>query len=358
MRAARRIRPRLDLALRVDRLRAALAEVLAAEVTLVVRRLSPSSTPPAHPQSFCLETSDRSVEMVILPEPALATLALARVLERAPAVTDPSAPLTPAARGALGAIAVESARRAGGTLALRARSDAPTAGDGVQLDATLMLDDRPYGVTVWARESGAPTATEPIAPDLASLGGIPLRLPLVGAASVGSRSDLSSLRPGDVWLPDDGWLHAGPAPRGAELHRLPLRRAALSSPEREHGVAVGCSDDGRLVLRGDIIALGADVESESREQSGDDEAMSQPDDTLKGIALDAPIVVRVEVGSVTLTAREWAQLRPGDVLETGLRLAEPAVLRVAGREVARGELVSIDGDLGVRIREIGEEHAR
>jgi flagellar motor switch/type III secretory pathway protein FliN len=82
--------------------------------------------------------------------------------------------------------------------------------------------------------------------------------------------------------------------------------------------------------------------------------MSGTDETLTGMALDAPLVVRVEVGSVTLTARDWAALRPGDVLETGLRLSEPAVLRVAGREVARGELVSIDGELGVRIHEIIE----
>ena len=63
-------------------------------------------------------------------------------------------------------------------------------------------------------------------------------------------------------------------------------------------------------------------------------------------------MVRVEVASVTLTAREWAKLGPGDVIETGVPLAEPVVLRVGGREVARGELVSVDGELGVRIREI------
>jgi flagellar motor switch/type III secretory pathway protein FliN len=28
------------------------------------------------------------------------------------------------------------------------------------------------------------------------------------------------------------------------------------------------------------------------------------------------------------------------------------ILRVAGREVARGELVSLEGELGVRIREV------
>ena len=79
---------------------------------------------------------------------------------------------------------------------------------------------------------------------------------------------------------------------------------------------------------------------------------SETSETLRDIALEAPVVVRVEVASVTLTAREWAKLGPGDVLETGVRLSTPVVLRVGGSEVARGELVSVDGELGVRIREI------
>jgi flagellar motor switch/type III secretory pathway protein FliN len=63
------------------------------------------------------------------------------------------------------------------------------------------------------------------------------------------------------------------------------------------------------------------------------------------------------VGSVTLTAREWAALSPGDVVETGLRIAGPVVLRVAGQEVGRGELVSVDGELGVRIRHLTGRNA-
>ena len=80
--------------------------------------------------------------------------------------------------------------------------------------------------------------------------------------------------------------------------------------------------------------------------------MGGPEKDLNQVVLDAPVVVRVEVGAVTLTAREWAAVRPGDVLETGVGLGEPVVLRVAGKEVARGELVSVDGELGVRILEL------
>jgi flagellar motor switch protein FliM len=79
---------------------------------------------------------------------------------------------------------------------------------------------------------------------------------------------------------------------------------------------------------------------------------NQDDSTATSdVVLDAPLVVRVELGAVTLTAREWAALRPGDVIELGRRVSEPVVLRIAGILVAQGELVDIEGELGVRIRE-------
>ena len=80
------------------------------------------------------------------------------------------------------------------------------------------------------------------------------------------------------------------------------------------------------------------------------------DDTLTDAVLEAPVVVRVELGQVSMPASDWAKLRPGDVIETGQRIAEPVVLRIAGRAVARGELVDVDGELGVRIQElVGEK---
>jgi flagellar motor switch/type III secretory pathway protein FliN len=74
------------------------------------------------------------------------------------------------------------------------------------------------------------------------------------------------------------------------------------------------------------------------------------------VLADALIVVRVELGQVSMTAREWAALRAGDIITTGRRIAERAVLRVAGREVARGELIDVDGELGVRIHELIGRH--
>jgi flagellar motor switch/type III secretory pathway protein FliN len=66
---------------------------------------------------------------------------------------------------------------------------------------------------------------------------------------------------------------------------------------------------------------------------------------------DAPVVVRVEVGTAQMLAREWAELCPGDVVTLGRKLGEPVILRAGGVEIARGELVQVDGEVGVRILE-------
>jgi flagellar motor switch/type III secretory pathway protein FliN len=333
----------------------ALGEVLSAEVRMEVSREASSRSAPDLDRSVFLETADGATSFWIEPEPALATLVLARVLGRRDAVTVPGAALEANTRGALAAVLVEVARRAGGTMPLRARHDPPPDVNRARVDATLLVDARPYQLIAWASDEELPAGNTTPTPNLASLGGLPVRLPLVVAVSLAAANELHGLRSGDVWLPGEGWLSHSAAGRGnVSLARRVLARAAVSPADAERGVEVGCSDDGPLVLRGNIIALGIDVSDAHAGRGGANQSMSGTDETLTGMALDAPLVVRIEVGSVTLTARDWASLRPGDVLETGLRLSAPAVLRVAGREVARGELVNIDGELGVRIHEIIE----
>jgi flagellar motor switch/type III secretory pathway protein FliN len=41
------------------------------------------------------------------------------------------------------------------------------------------------------------------------------------------------------------------------------------------------------------------------------------------------------------------------VVQSGRRLEDPVILRAGGREIARGELVDIEGELGVRITHVG-----
>jgi flagellar motor switch protein FliN/FliY len=355
VRAARHVRRSFTAAVTADALARVLGELLTSDVVIAVRKIAPAAFDGTE-RGVHLETADGAVRLVVEPEPALVTASLARLLGRAvtgPALTDPTAALDPTLKGAVAALCVETARRSGALLAFSATRDAPPPSDGLRLDTTLRLDDRPYGAVVWLFAESPPTGGEP-APDLALLGELPITVPLVAAVSEGARADLESLRPGDVWLPGAGWLHRQVDAANDEAPAVAVRRrAALASPSMERGVETGRSDDGRIVVRANVIALAAETRlSRARVNGERNEAMSEPDETLREIALEALVVVRVEVASVTLTAGEWAKLGPGDVIETGVPLAEPVVLRVGGREVARGELVSMDGELGVRIREI------
>lgn len=88
------------------------------------------------------------------------------------------------------------------------------------------------------------------------------------------------------------------------------------------------------------------------EQPEDTDSVSTGEPSTTDVLGDAPVIVRVEVGAVTLTAKEWAAVQPGDLLTTGSRIAERVSLRVAGIEVARGQLVDVEGEIGVRILEI------
>jgi type III secretion system YscQ/HrcQ family protein len=64
---------------------------------------------------------------------------------------------------------------------------------------------------------------------------------------------------------------------------------------------------------------------------------------------DVPVTLAVELGRLNLTLGRLADLKPGDVLELGRHSREPVELTSNGRLVARGELVLIDTELGVRI---------
>jgi flagellar motor switch/type III secretory pathway protein FliN len=86
--------------------------------------------------------------------------------------------------------------------------------------------------------------------------------------------------------------------------------------------------------------------------------MSQPfasQDTAapQGVApLDVPVTLIVELGRVNLTLTQLASLKPGDVVELGRHSRAPVELTSGGRLVARGELVQIDTDLGVRVTNV------
>lgn len=333
-REARVARRAVARAIELTGLARAASRVLSAETLLVLGDVTVDAWPAAG-NGVALELPDGS-QMLVALEPALVSTLLGRVLGRTVGLTAPDAPLDATLAGALAAVLVEICRRSGAPEPLcRAAQALPAGRSAVRVSATVVFDGKPHAARVWVLPSESLAAHTP-AVELADLGSLEVALPLVAARSLGSRDELAALRPGDAWLPGAGWW----------IDASGAGRAALAAPRGERGVAVRLAPDGGVVVGDDVVELGLDVEgamSSSNQDSGG---------ALADAVLDAPVVVRVEVGAVSLTAREWAALRAGDVIETGRRINDPVVLRVAGREVARGELVEVEGELGVRIREV------
>ena len=70
------------------------------------------------------------------------------------------------------------------------------------------------------------------------------------------------------------------------------------------------------------------------------------------LVLDVPVELAVEIGRTTMTIRETMALAPGSVVVLNRMAGEPVDLLVNGRRIARGEVVAIDEEFGLRITEV------
>ena len=175
---------------------------------------------------------------------------------------------------------------------------------------------------------------------------------------------------------------AAPAPRLRSVHELLARRGSRLPPvaatvELARG-ALPAAAAARLaaLALGDVIVVGpraAAVRIARGRVAGaldlaagrltvgaaylrtDPTAMSpHPDD----LADDLSIPLAVVAGEVWLSARALLELAPGAVLALGRPLAGVVELWAGGRRIARGELVEVEGALGVRIAELLDESPR
>ncbi|WP_051706036.1 flagellar motor switch protein FliN [Nocardioides aequoreus] len=72
---------------------------------------------------------------------------------------------------------------------------------------------------------------------------------------------------------------------------------------------------------------------------------------------DVDMEVTVELGRTRMLVRDLLTLAPGDVVELDRAAGSPADLLVGGRLIARGEVVVVDEDFGLRITQIIEPTA-
>ena len=161
---------------------------------------------------------------------------------------------------------------------------------------------------------------------------------------------LGRLRPGGV-LPIDGGRLRGTvkSPTGPVRLTLQLRDTVYYFDAD----AAPLSGGGRLVLKSSMRCEPSPREPISVTPSTDPTpaAAPAPSTPSSGTSApaDIPVTLTVELGKLSLTVSRLAELKPGDVLELGRHAREPVELTSGGRLVARGELVQIDTELGVRV---------
>jgi type III secretion system YscQ/HrcQ family protein len=335
---------------RLDRLGAALEGLLGVPASILVRRAGPSADVAPLPESTRIvvepQASGPDAEVVLELETALVTTLVSRALRRPPPVLVKPQVVLDGVAGAAAAVLSAALRRAGGGTAFvvrpapesasRALDAAPSSNERWSVTLTVLLGDEAFAARATFRRTSVPWQTGESHPwtrgALLALGATPLRVPLVAATLTLSATEVASLGPGDVLVPDAGSLTRGGAALAGSAH--------LAAPGDDVGVRVDLVEGGHVVLRGEREPL-----------CGAEGAMS---DEVGGGALveaigDVPVVVRVEVGEAVMSARDWASLGPGDVVALGQRVGERVLLRIGGVPVARAELVDIEGEVGVRI---------
>jgi len=171
-----------------------------------------------------------------------------------------------------------------------------------------------------------------------------LELTVVAEAARGriAARELRGLRIGDVVMPDEVWVsHGGQRPVHGQV-RLRIEGAART--------AWHCSiGDGVLeVLR---------VERSHEPPAGKGKRMEGDEGTGERIAEtagDAPVELVVELARFRMSLEELLALRAGEVITTGRSIGERVTLRAGDRAIATGELVDVEGEVGVRLLRIGD----
>jgi flagellar motor switch protein FliN/FliY len=110
-----------------------------------------------------------------------------------------------------------------------------------------------------------------------------------------------------------------------------------SSEMTTDDMSAGQPDDAPVAPR---VATGAEIA-----------AATPPDARLEAVFdVDLPLVVRF--GRAVMPLRALADLGPGSVIDMGRSPDEPVELLVGERVIARGEVVIVSGNYGVRITEL------
>lgn len=76
------------------------------------------------------------------------------------------------------------------------------------------------------------------------------------------------------------------------------------------------------------------------------------------LLMDVDLDLSVELGRASIPVRDVLQLGPGSIVELEKLAGEPVDIMINGKLIARGEVVVVDENFGVRITEIASQTER
>jgi len=178
----------------------------------------------------------------------------------------------------------------------------------------------------------------------------------IGYAEISSQ-DLSGLRVKDVVLVDSLLTRPDRGENGTARLRLGLGRMGCLNAEVFLENDLYQARITELVLGEPSFQRRGPSESD---EAAEEELNNREQNNLEGGAVDdrmdagdllgdIPLQISVELARVPVTADQVVAMRVGHVLELNKSPGEPVDLSVNGKVVARGELVEVEGHLGVRI---------
>jgi flagellar motor switch protein FliN len=112
---------------------------------------------------------------------------------------------------------------------------------------------------------------------------------------------------------------------------------------------------GNATLR---MALSEEASAEAPPADPQSAEPSAPPEGNFDLLLEVELDATVRFGSRVLELRELLELGPGDVVELDRHLSDPVDLIVGDKIVARGEVVLVNGNFGLRVTEVAEPMRR
>ena len=108
------------------------------------------------------------------------------------------------------------------------------------------------------------------------------------------------------------------------------------------------------------------VRGSVKQKERDDDAEAERDNVVHPVALNPGLELLLDVeleaalrfGCREMSLGEVLELGPGDVVELDRNVDTPVDLIVGDKIVARGEVVLIDGNFGLRVTEVAEPRKR